>query len=84
MLADDRQHDCNISRLTPEDVASAMPALTSLVVDTVKSGAPIGFLPPLTDEDAVVQWQSVSDVLQTPHRILLAAWLDERLVGRSN
>ena len=71
----------NIQRLTPESTIQLLPKLTALLQDAVASGASIGFLPPLTHEDAVNYWREVVTALESPHRILLIAEIDDAIVG---
>jgi acetyltransferase len=71
----------NIQRLTPESTIKLFPKLASLLQDAVASGASIGFLPPLTYEDAVNYWQDVASALKTPYRILLVAEMDQEIIG---
>lgn len=70
-----------IKRLNAEDIIQLLPQLTSLLQDAVASGASIGFLPPLTDEDTVNYWQDVTSALKTPYRILLIAEIDQAIIG---
>jgi ribosomal protein S18 acetylase RimI-like enzyme len=71
----------NILRLTPDKIIPELQKLAALLQDAVVSGASIGFLPPLTDEDAIKYWQEVAAALGTPHRILLIAQIDQIIVG---
>lgn len=71
----------NIQRLTPESTIQLLPKLTALLQDAVASGASIGFLQPLTHEDAVNYWREVVTALESPHRILLIAKIDDSIVG---
>ncbi len=71
----------NFKRLTPESAIQLLPNLADLLQDAVASGASIGFLQPLTHEDAVSYWQEVVSALKSPHRILLVAEIDNTIVG---
>lgn len=71
----------NIQNLTPEIATQLLPKLTDLLQDAVASGASIGFLPPLTHEDAVNYWQEVITALKSTHRILLITEIDQAIVG---
>ena len=71
----------NIQRLTPESTIQLLPKLAYLLQDAVASGASIGFLDPLTHEEAITYWQEVVIALKSPHRILLVANIDDVLVG---
>lgn len=71
----------NINRSSSQDVNINIDGLANLLLDSVLSGASIGFLLPISHEDAVDYWQEVANALQTPHRIMLVAKADERIVG---
>ncbi|MFB6364073.1 GNAT family N-acetyltransferase [Paenibacillus elgii] len=51
--------------------------LAELLIDTVESGASVGFLPPLSKEEAVDYWKSVLE----PGVVLWAAKLGQTIVG---
>jgi len=55
--------------------------LVNLLVNTVHDGASIGFMPPLDPAEAAAYWQSRRDAVATENCLLLAAVLDERMVG---
>lgn len=71
----------NIQRLHSESAIRLLPKLASLLQDAVASGASIGFLPPLTHEEAITYWQEVVIALKSPLRILLIAKIDDAIVG---
>jgi acetyltransferase len=71
----------NVERLTANAAPDVVPELAALLRDAVESGASIGFLPPLTEEDAINYWQEVVSALRGPHRILLVARIDQNVVG---
>jgi GNAT superfamily N-acetyltransferase len=73
--------DINIERLTAEAALDVLPELAALLWDAVESGASIGFLLPLTDEEEINYWQDVISALREPYRILLVARIDQRIVG---
>jgi ribosomal protein S18 acetylase RimI-like enzyme len=70
-----------IERLTPGTTLPALPALTALLRDAVESGASIGFLLPFAEADAMNYWQEVVTALHGPHRVLLVARIDRKIVG---
>jgi acetyltransferase len=70
-----------IQHLTPESSIKLLPKLAFLLQDAVASGASIGFLQPLTHEEAISYWQEVVIALKDPHRILLIAKIDDTIVG---
>ncbi|KEQ24146.1 GNAT family N-acetyltransferase [Paenibacillus tyrfis] len=51
--------------------------LADLLIDAVESGASVGFLPPLSKEEAVDYWKSALE----PGVVLWAARLDRKIVG---
>ena len=71
----------HISRLTFENIQQELPLLADLLQDAVSSGASIGFLPPLSREDAINYWLEVSEALKGAHRILLIAKTDKKIIG---
>jgi acetyltransferase len=71
----------DIRHLDSETVISVIPKLTALLLDAVKSGASIGFLPPLSEKEANEYWGDVVLALKTPHRILLIATEDDEVIG---
>ena len=71
----------NIQRLTPESTLPLTSKLADLLQNVVEGGASIGFLPPLTVEDAVNYWQDVVEALKSPYRILLVAEMNNEIVG---
>lgn len=70
-----------IERLTPDTSVQELPALAALLRDAVESGASLGFLLPLTEEEAMSYWQEVLAALRGHHRILLVARIDQKIVG---
>ena len=56
-------------------------ALDALLRDAVESGASVGFLPPLSVEEARAFWQETLDEVAAGTRLALGAWLDEQLAG---
>ena len=70
-----------IQRLNSDEAILILPKLTTLLEDAVNSGASIGFLLPITKEDAIAYWQNVVTALKTPYHILLIAKNDEEIVG---
>ena len=70
-----------IRRLSSGETEALLPDLAALLQDTVAGGASVGFLPPLSIEAALEYWREVVAALQGPHRVLLVARQDDRLVG---
>jgi ribosomal protein S18 acetylase RimI-like enzyme len=59
----------------------ALPELVSLLQDAVDTGASVGFLLPLTTEEAHSYWQEVILAIQKQSRILLVARREKAIVG---
>ncbi|MBA2679621.1 MAG: GNAT family N-acetyltransferase [Ktedonobacteraceae bacterium] len=55
--------------------------LVALLQDAVSSGASVGFLPPLSEEEARQYWQGVLEKVLLGTRVLLVARIDGRIVG---
>jgi GNAT superfamily N-acetyltransferase len=70
-----------IQRLDAAGAKAALPELTALLQDAVRSGASLGFLHPLTDSDAAAYWKGVLQDLAADHRLLLVATTPEGIVG---
>jgi acetyltransferase len=70
-----------IERLDAAQTPSLLPELNLLLQDTVAGGASVGFLPPLSDEEAGAYWGSVAAALREPYRILLVAREQGLIIG---
>jgi acetyltransferase len=71
----------SIERLSPEEEPIVLPHLIHLWQDTVASGASVGFLPPLSAEDAQQYWSTVFQDVAQGTRVLLVAREAGRMVG---
>src|SRR5687768_3444347 len=71
----------SIEQVTPARATELLPQLCDLLIDSVQSGASVGFLPPLSRERAEAYWRSVIDQLETPHHVLIVALVHTVLVG---
>ncbi len=71
----------NIQQLSSDDVNQVMGQLVNLLLDSVTNGASIGFLLPITDDDASAYWQEVANSLKTPYRVMLVAKVEEKIIG---
>lgn len=58
-----------------------MDDFAALLCDAVASGASVGFLPPLSQEESRAYWQTVQSSLQDKSRVVLAAFVDGTLAG---
>ena len=71
-----------ILSFTPEEAERDIQQLVDLLIDAVDSGASIGFIPPLTESQALDYWHSVIAAMRDGTRILLVA-ADGRLIQGS-
>jgi GNAT superfamily N-acetyltransferase len=55
--------------------------LASLLIDAVDSGASVGFLPPLGEDEALAYWRTVVAAMREGSRILLVALEDDIIQG---
>ncbi len=83
LIAAQKHHTMlSIFAITTQQATAAMPSLILLLQDAVGSGASIGFLPPLTHDEAERYWRSVVAAMADGSRILMAAQHDDgRVVG---
>lgn len=59
--------------MTAEQVEAEIDSLTGLIVDAVTSGASIGFMPPLIEDEAREYWSGVVEAIRDGSRVALAA-----------
>ncbi len=62
-----------IRSFTPEEAERAIQQLVELLIDAVDSGASVGFMPPLTEPEALDYWRGVIAAMHGGTRILLVA-----------
>lgn len=70
-----------IERITLESISKIMPSLTALLQNAVNHGASIGFLLPLSDQEALDYWSEIAKAIEDPHRILLIAKAGNEVAG---
>lgn len=70
-----------ITELNAEEAERRLDELAEVLVDAVDSGASVSFLRPLTIHDARAFWRKVIDSVREGAAVLLAAIVDNRLVG---
>lgn len=70
-----------IARLDANQTVEALPELIDVLQDAVDSGASVGFLPPLSTEEAHSYWQEVIVAIQKQSRILLVTRQEQVIVG---
>lgn len=71
----------SIRALSAAQIGGLRAPLAMLLQQAVDDGASIGFLPPLSAAEAAAYWLSVEEALNGPHRLMLVAEVDGRLVG---
>ncbi len=71
----------SVETVIPEDRHALLPELIGLLQDSVASGASVGFLPPLSEEEAYRYWDSVLEEIVEQKRILLIARNSGGIVG---
>jgi GNAT superfamily N-acetyltransferase len=70
-----------IRSVSSTELENLVPALVELFRDLVNGGSSMGFLPPLTHDDARKYWLSLRPELEDGSRLLLAAYAEDRMVG---
>lgn len=70
-----------IKSLTPDEAKELVPQLTELIRDGVNNGAAMGFLAPLSVEEAEGYWLEVVEALKSSNRILLVALENGQVIG---
>ena len=71
----------HIETIIPEQGQVILSELVTLLQDAVASGASIGFLPPLSEEEAREYWTSVLEDMTQKKRVLLIARHCAQVVG---
>ncbi|HLI71136.1 MAG TPA: GNAT family N-acetyltransferase [Ktedonobacteraceae bacterium] len=71
----------SIECVSHEEAIAAFPDLIHLLQDTVASGASVGFLPPLSTEEAQRYWQTVFQEVAQKVCVLLVAREAGQIVG---
>jgi acetyltransferase len=71
----------SIAIVHPEEEKLVLPELISLLQDAVASGGSVGFLPPLSTEDAQQYWSAVFQEVALRSHILLVARDADHIVG---
>ena len=67
--------------LKVDDLNPYLNDLVELLCDAVESGAPIGFLPPVSELEAKTYWLSVNDDLHLNSKQVLLVREDDKIVG---
>jgi acetyltransferase len=70
-----------VREISPSEIDGILPSLIELFRECVNGGVPMGFLPPLTHDQARDYWRSVRAELETGRRLLIGAFTESGLVG---
>jgi ribosomal protein S18 acetylase RimI-like enzyme len=70
-----------IAPIAPDQWPDLVPALSEILIETVGLGASVGFLAPLSFDEAASFWRKVGEALESGDRLMWGAWAGERLVG---
>ena len=76
-----RVGDVEIRRLSGAEARAWLNELANVLVDCVAGGASVSYMSPFTHADGRRAFEPVIAEVETGRRILLAAFLDERVVG---
>ena len=70
-----------IERLNADQAHEILSDLVVLLQDVVNLGGTIGFMPPISNEEASTYWQDVIQTLRGPLRVLIVARDGEAVIG---
>lgn len=70
-----------IKQYTANELQAQMAQHITLLIDVVDNGASIGFLPPLSDNDARAYWESRMNGLQSGEIVLLVSHENDAVTG---
>jgi ribosomal protein S18 acetylase RimI-like enzyme len=70
-----------ITKLYRASAQTALPQLIEILVNSVESGASVGFLLPISDDEATQYWNGRIQSIAEGTTVLLAAQIDERIIG---
>jgi ribosomal protein S18 acetylase RimI-like enzyme len=79
--SEERRAMHHIETIMPDQGQAILPELVTLLQDAVASGASVGFLPPLSEEEAREYWISILEDIAQKKRVLLIARHSEQVVG---
>jgi GNAT superfamily N-acetyltransferase len=71
----------SVRRVWPSEIELLLPALVSVLRETVNGGSPLGFVPPITPTQAREYWLSLRPELYAGSRVLLATFAERRVIG---
>lgn len=70
-----------IKQLDARLLGDLIPRMVVLLQDVVHAGASVGFLPPLSDDEAREYWQDVQEAIQGLEKLLWVAVEGDQVVG---
>ena len=70
-----------IERLDATGARALLPQLARLLQDVVNNGGTVGFMPPVSLDEATAYWQDVVQALEGPLRVLIVAKEGSLVVG---
>lgn len=73
--------DARIAPIAPDQLPDLYPALCEILIETVGLGASVGFLAPLSFEEAHAFWRGCGRALEAGDRLMWGAWQGETLAG---
>lgn len=73
--------DPRIAPIAPSQLPDLIPSLCDILIETVGLGASVGFLAPLSFEDARAFWAGCGEALASSDRLMWGAWVGEELAG---
>jgi acetyltransferase len=76
-----RSESTTIRRIFASDLKYVISDLVDVFTDTVNGGSPLGFLPPITRDEARDYWISLFPELATGSRLVFVAFNGDRVVG---
>jgi ribosomal protein S18 acetylase RimI-like enzyme len=73
--------DLRITPIAPSQLPDLVPALSDILIETVGLGASVGFLAPLSFDEARAFWTGCGEALTKGERLMWGAWIGEELAG---
>lgn len=70
-----------ITHFTAGQLRAMLDQFVTMLKLTVDNGASIGWLPPISEDDATVYWHTVAEQFEAGNKILIVAQQDEHIVG---
>ncbi len=70
-----------IDPIAPDQLPTLLPALSEILIKTVALGASVGFLAPISLDEAQAFWGKIGEALESGERLMWGAWSGDSLVG---